>query len=248
MATLFISDLHLDAARPHITSLFLDLLAGAARRAESLYILGDFFEAWIGDDDPDPHPARVMAALADYHALGIPVYFMHGNRDFLIGSGFADKTGCQLLHEPTVLDLHGTPTLLLHGDSLCTDDAAYQQFRSMVRNPDWQRAFLAKPLTERRALAAQARAESRAQTAAKAADIMDANQDAVEDILRKYGVNRLIHGHTHRPAVHRFVSDGQPRTRIVLGDWYEQRSLLWVDADGVRLEDARVAAQAGTPL
>lgn len=240
MSALFISDLHLDAARPRVTELFLQFLREEARWAESLYILGDFFEAWIGDDDPDPHHARIMAGLRDFSDAGCPVYFMHGNRDFLIGADFAEKTGCHLLSDPTLIDLHGIPTLLMHGDTLCTDDTAYQQFRSMVRNPDWQRAFLAKPLEQRRAFAVQARAESKSRTAAKAESIMDVNQQAVEQAMRAHGVTRLIHGHTHRPAVHSFAAHGQPCTRIVLGDWYEQKSLLWMDAARVQLQDHRV--------
>jgi UDP-2,3-diacylglucosamine hydrolase len=238
--TLFISDLHLDPVRPRITELFLQFLSGEARRADSLYILGDFFEAWIGDDDPDPHHARVMAGLHELTAVGVPVYFMHGNRDFLIGGGFARLTGCRILPDPALIELQGMPTLLMHGDTLCTDDVEYQRFRSMVRDPVWQRTFLAKPLAERRAFAAHARSESKSQTRQKTESIMDVNQQAVEKIMLQHGVTRLIHGHTHRPAVHHFTAMGKPLTRIVLGDWYEQKSLLRADAGKVLLEDIRV--------
>jgi len=240
VTTLFISDLHLDAVRPGITELFLTFLREEARRASSLYILGDFFEAWIGDDDDDPHHARVMAGLKELTAAGVPVSFMHGNRDFLIGEGFVRRTGVKLLPDPTVLDLYGTPTLLMHGDTLCTDDVEYQMVRRMLRAPAWQQDYLAKSLTERRAIAAHARAQSKAHTAAKAEYIMDVNQKAVAATMQKHGVTRMIHGHTHRPAVHRFKSDGKDRERIVLGDWYEQSSRLRFDESGGMLEDARV--------
>ncbi|MGH8369747.1 MAG: UDP-2,3-diacylglucosamine diphosphatase [Gammaproteobacteria bacterium] len=240
MTTLFISDLHLDPVRPQITDAFLQFLTDEARRAESLYILGDFFEVWIGDDDPDPHHARVMTGLRELSDAGVPVYFMHGNRDFLIGEGFAKLTGCRILPDPTLIELQGTPTLLMHGDTLCTDDTEYQRFRSMVRDPAWQQTFLSKPLEERRAFAAKARSESQSQTRQKAESIMDVNQQAVEKIMLQHDVTRLIHGHTHRPAIHHFTSGSKPSTRIVLGDWYEQKSLLRVDAEHVLLEDARV--------
>jgi UDP-2,3-diacylglucosamine hydrolase len=161
---------------------------------------------------------------------------MHGNRDFLLGEGFARATGCTLLTDPTVIELGGEPTLLMHGDTLCTDDTEYQQFRALVRNPAWQQQFLARPITERRAIAANLRETSRQRTGDKAAYIMDVNSRAVDAALRAHGVQRLIHGHTHRPAVHALDIDGQPAQRIVLGDWYEQGSVLRCDADGLHLE------------
>ncbi|HKV95915.1 MAG TPA: UDP-2,3-diacylglucosamine diphosphatase [Gammaproteobacteria bacterium] len=239
MTTLFISDLHLDATRPRITQLFLQFLSTEARRAQALYILGDFFEAWIGDDDPDPHHADVIAAVCTLTATGVPVYFMHGNRDFLIGAGFMRKTGCTLLPDPTRMELYGTPTLLMHGDLLCTDDLEYQKFRRQVRDPAWQRAFLAKPVTERLRFAQQARAQSQIQTSAKPDYLMDVNAQEVERVMREQQVTRLIHGHTHRPAVHRFVANGKDLTRIVLGDWYEQSSVLAVDQNAFELHDPR---------
>ena len=241
MTTLFISDLHLDASRQGITDLFLKFLREDAARAEALYILGDFFEAWVGDDDDDPHHARVMEGLAALTRAGVPVGLMHGNRDFLIGREFLRRTGATLLPEPTVLDLYGMPTLLMHGDTLCTDDKEYQMVRRMLRDPTWQKDYLAKPLTERRAIAAQAREQSKKHAAGKAEYIMDVNQRAVEAVMRQHGVNRLIHGHTHRPAVHRFKADGRNMERVVLGDWYEQSSQLNWDKSGGILSDKRVS-------
>lgn len=226
MATLFISDLHLDETRPHIVELFTRFLAEQARSAKTLYILGDFFESWIGDDDDAALPVRIAPALRALRDSGVPIYFMHGNRDFLLGPDYAARAGMTLLNDPTVIELAGEPTLLMHGDTLCTDDVEYQKFRALTRDPAWQRQFLAKPLTERRAFAAQARGESRRHTAAATPEIMDVNQAAVEAAMRSHGVRRLIHGHTHRPATHRFELDGQPAERIVLGDWYEQSSVL----------------------
>ena len=235
MSTLFISDLHLDASRPQITELFLDFLASQARGAESLYILGDLFEAWLGDDDPDPHHARVAAALSELSGSGVPVAFLVGNRDFLLGQDYARRAGMELLTEPVRIDLHGTPTLLLHGDVLCTDDTEYQAFRAVVRQPGWQKEFLERPLEERRLMAAQAREHSRSRGRTLDAEIMDVNADAVAEAFRTHAVPRMIHGHTHRPHIHRIEVDGEPRERIVLGDWYEQGSVLEVDAGSAEL-------------
>ncbi|HEY3644886.1 MAG TPA: UDP-2,3-diacylglucosamine diphosphatase [Gammaproteobacteria bacterium] len=241
MTTLFISDLHLDGSRPESTGLFLKFLQEEAAKASSLYILGDFFEVWIGDDDDDPHHARVMDGLGALTATGVPVYFMHGNRDFLIGKRFARRTGVRLLAEPTTIGLGGDPTLLMHGDTLCTDDLQYQRARRFMRNPLVRGIYLLLPLSLRRRIAAYARAKSKADTAAKAAYIMDVNQEAVESIMNRHGVTRLIHGHTHRPAIHRFKSaDGKTMERIVLGDWYEQSSILRWGEKGGMLSDQRV--------
>ena len=226
MATLFISDLHLDETRPQIVDLFVRFLANEARKADALYILGDLFESWIGDDDDAPLATRVAHALRSLRDGSVPIYFMHGNRDFLLGAEYAKRAGIELLADPTIVEFDGERTLLMHGDTLCTDDVEYQKFRGLVRNPAWQQQFLAKPLAERRAFAAQARGESRKQTAMKAAEIMDVNQGAVESAMRTHGVRRLIHGHTHRPATHRFDLDGQAAERIVLGDWFEQSSVF----------------------
>jgi len=240
--TLFISDLHLDARRPAITDVFLAFLAGLdASACAGVYILGDLFEAWIGDDSDDAHDQRVLAALGITTERGIPIWVMHGNRDFLLGEGFTQATGCTLLADPTLIELNGEPTLLMHGDTLCTDDIEYQQFRSVVRNPVWQQQFLAKPIAERRAIAANLRETSRQRTGEKTAEIMDVNAQAVATILREYQTPRLIHGHTHRPAVHDLLIDGVPTQRIVLGDWFEQGSVLRCDDAGIRLETLPLA-------
>lgn len=235
MATLFVSDLHLDDARPHIVEQFERFCAGAARDADALYVLGDLFEAYIGDDDDAPLNARVAKALHGVTDAGVPVHYIAGNRDFLLGEDYARRCGMDILADGTVIDLYGAPTLILHGDVLCTDDAEYLAFRKQVRDPAWQAAFLARPLAERRAFAAQARDASRAHTSRTDMAIMDVNQAAVEAALREARVTRMIHGHTHRPAIHDFMLDGTPAQRIVLGDWYEQGSVLRVDRDAVEL-------------
>jgi UDP-2,3-diacylglucosamine hydrolase len=236
MAALFISDLHLDPSRPRITELFESYLASdEVRHADALYILGDLVEAWIGDDDDAELPRRIAAAIHAVHDAGVPVYFMVGNRDFLLGEAFARRAGMTLLEDGTVHDIHGRPTLLMHGDVLCTDDTAYQAVRQQVRNPEWQKQILSMPLEARRAFAAKAREDSKAHTGSTTESIMDVNDAAVTETMRKAGATRLIHGHTHRPAVHAFMLDGKAAERIVLGDWYEQGSVLRVDGDGVEL-------------
>ena len=234
MTTVFISDLHLDAQRPEVIDEFCRLLA-QFNFLESLYILGDFVEYWIGDDDNAHGLNRVFSSLKELKESGVPIYLMHGNRDFLLGSKFATQYGVSLITDPAIIDLYGTPTLLMHGDTLCTDDAAYQAFRSMVRNPDWQKEFLSKSLDERRAIVKQLRDTSRKEMSNKSEEIMDVNQDTVESVMRQHNVLQLIHGHTHRPAVHRFKLDKKPATRIVLGDWYTQSSVLTVSDDGFNL-------------
>ncbi len=226
MTTLFISDLHLDASRPHITRLFVDFVHREAMRAEALYILGDLFEAWIGDDAADETADQVADALSTLRARGVPCFFMHGNRDFLLGDAYARRAGMTLLPDPSVVLVGGQPVLLMHGDTLCTDDAPYQSFRCQSHSPEWQRAFLARPVGERQAFATAARAESQRYTRSVADAITDVNAAAVDAAFREHGVTRLVHGHTHRPAVHRV--DGLPEAgeRIVLGDWYEQGSVL----------------------
>ena len=235
MTALLISDLHLDTARPQITVLFERFLREQGRQATALYILGDLFEAWVGDDDDSELPARVAAALADLRAAGVPIYFMAGNRDFLLGADYARRAGLTRLDDGVVHTLSGTPTLLLHGDTLCTDDEAYQAFRRQVRDPAWQRDFLARPLAARKAFAAQARAASRSHQQHARAAIMDVNADAVAQVLRAAGVTRMIHGHTHRPAIHDITLDGAPAQRIVLGDWYEQGSVLRLTREAAEL-------------
>lgn len=235
MATLFVSDLHLDDVRPRIVKAFERFCAGEARRADALYVLGDLFEAYIGDDDDAALNARVATALHGVADASVPVHFIAGNRDFLVGADYARRASFDLLADGSIVDLYGTPTLLLHGDVLCTDDAAYLAFRQQVRDPAWQQAFLAQPLAARRAFAAQARDASRAHTSKTDMAIMDVNQAAVERALRSASVTRMIHGHTHRPAIHAFMLDGKPAQRSVLGDWYEQGSVLRVTRDNVEL-------------
>ncbi len=240
MATLFISDLHLDPERPHITDLFERFLREQAREADALYVLGDLFEAWVGDDDPSPTGARVAAALRSLVQAGVPVYFMRGNRDFLLGEAFARRAGIRILRDPAVVMLHGSPSLLMHGDTLCTDDAAYQQFRAQTRDPRWQAQFLGQPLPARLAFAQQARAASQAryfelERQGTMETITDVSQETVDAVMDGFGIDSLIHGHTHRPAVHEWTRHGRQRRRVVLGDWYEQGSMLQVDAKAMKL-------------
>ncbi len=243
MTTLFISDLHLDAERPDITALFIRFLHEEARHADALYILGDLFEAWVGDDDPSETGASVAVALRDVADAGVPVYFIRGNRDFLVGADYAERAGFRILPDPAVVVLYGKPVLLMHGDLLCTDDTAYQAFRAQTRAPDWQAQFLSQPLPARLAFAAQARAASQArQSEMKGSDRMqfeavtDVTPATVTATLARHGVDTLIHGHTHRPAIHDLKIDGRTCRRIVLGDWYEQGSVLRVTPDGMSLE------------
>ena len=241
MTTLFISDLHLDAERPRITALFGRFLEGEARSAEALYILGDLFEAWVGDDDPSDTGAFVASRLRALGDAGTPVYFIRGNRDFLLGDEFARRAGMAILPDPAVVMLHGKPALLMHGDTLCTDDVAYQAFRTQTRNPLWQARFLAQPLAARLAFAQQARAASKAhqsglQDQGMMETITDVSPATVDATLAQFGIDTMIHGHTHRPAVHEITVDGRRCQRIVLGDWYEQGSVLRVDPDGARLQ------------
>jgi UDP-2,3-diacylglucosamine hydrolase len=235
MTTLFISDLHLDVDRPASIARFLDFMQREARHASALYILGDLFEAWIGDDDTNPDYAPIIAALADLKLGGVPCFFMHGNRDFLIGKRFATATGCRLLAENAVVEIERDRVLLTHGDLLCTDDKPYMALRAVVRDPAWQREFLAKPPAERRRIADDLRSKSQTAIAAKSEEIMDANQSAVEAAMRRHDVSILLHGHTHRPAVHTFSIDGRDATRIVLGAWYDQGSVVRWDENGFDL-------------
>lgn len=235
--SLFISDLHLHPSQPAITDLFIKFLGQAAQRAQALYILGDLFEAWLGDDDPSELGNAVTTALRSLSASGVPIYSLRGNRDFLLGEHFAAASGVQLLPDSVVIDLHGEPTLLLHGDTLCLDDHDYQKFRAQVRDPGWQAQILRLPIAQRQALAAQLREGSRAAGMHKSAEITDVNVPEVERVLRQQGLRRLIHGHTHRPAIHEWLLDGQLARRAVLGDWSEQQgSVLCCDSAGWRLQ------------
>jgi UDP-2,3-diacylglucosamine hydrolase len=235
VATLFISDLHIDASRPAITEQFLSFLSDEARHAEALYILGDLFESWVGDDAADPAQSAAMAGLHSLTEHGVPCFVMHGNRDFLLAEQFCRMSGARLLPDPLIVTLYGEPILVMHGDALCTDDRAYQRLRATVREADWQRQFLALSIASRRALAGAARAGSQAHTAAVEYAITDVNADSVALALRNSGVATLLHGHTHRPAIHPLQVDGRPCTRIVLGDWYDQGSLLRWDRNGPEL-------------
>jgi UDP-2,3-diacylglucosamine hydrolase len=236
VTTLFISDLHLEANRPEIGEQFLSFLEGEAAQADALYILGDLFESWVGDDDPNPHYVVMKGAIRNLVDSGVPVFFMHGNRDFMIGAQFSEETGATILDDPQALELYGAKVLLSHGDALCIDDVQYQQVRIMTRNPAWQAMMRAKPLEERIALAARARQQSKEYHDSVGEDIMDVNQDAVVGTFRNRGVDILLHGHTHRPAVHQVVLKDRTAQRIVLGDWYEQGSVVRWDENGPRLE------------
>jgi UDP-2,3-diacylglucosamine hydrolase len=234
MATLFASDLHLDSEAPWAIDAFIAFLRGPAQGAEALYLLGDLFEVWVGDDDDNADNARTCAALKSLTDSGVATYALHGNRDFLLGEAFSRRTGVKLLPDPVMVDLYGVPTLLSHGDAFCTEDPSYQQLRSIVRQRSWQRRFLALSLATRRLLASAARAGSKAHTERTIPTLMDVNPDAVLSAFRATGARRLIHGHTHRPAVHACVVDGANAERVVLAPWYEAASCLSVDAHGVR--------------
>ena len=236
MSTLFISDLHIDATRPPIIAQFLRFLETEAKNAAALYILGDLFESWIGDDAPDSAQSEAIAGLRALTASGVPCFVMHGNRDFLLSRRFSELSGAQLLRDPLIITLYGEAVLVMHGDALCTDDHAYQRLRATVRDAEWQRQFLALSVESRRALAGAARAGSQAHTATMEYAITDVNAESVATALRAAGTATLLHGHTHRPAIHAFEVDGRPRTRIVLGDWYDQGSVLRWDQHGPELQ------------
>ena len=236
MTTLFISDLHLHPSRAAIIQCFLTFLKQQRTRAEALYILGDLFESWIGDDHPEPVYHSVKSALRVFSDAGTPVYLMHGNRDFLLGTQFATESGCRLLPDPARLELYGTTTVLMHGDSLCSDDKDYQHFRRTVRDPAWQREILGLPVKQRLQMARQALDFSAQSKQGKDETIMDANQDAIRRAVEENQADLLIHGHTHRPGIHRFTQNGREITRIVLGDWYETGSVLAMNHQGWQLK------------
>ena len=240
--TLFISDLHLDPARPEHLEALGKLLEAHAGKADALYVLGDLFEAWIGDDDDTPFNQEAISAFRSFSDNGSQLYFMHGNRDFMLGDDFAAACGGTLLDEGTVVDLYGTHALLMHGDSLCTLDTAYQQFRTMARNPQWQQGMLAKPLEERRMIAQGMRMQSQGNNANKAENIMDVTPEEVVRVMEDAGVKHLIHGHTHRPNVHdEELADGQGK-RWVLGDWGKLGWQIVADSEkGLRLESFEIS-------
>ncbi len=232
MPILFMSDLHLDASRPDIADQFLAFLQAEAAHSDALYILGDLFESWIGDDDPNEHYAWVKQSLQQLTKQAVPIYFMHGNRDFMIGDDFASECGVTLLADPHIAEFWGEKVLLSHGDIYCTDDHDYQAVRRMTRDPEWQAMMRSKPIEERLQFAARARKESLARGEQIDDAIMDVNQEAIEKALRDAGVSTILHGHTHRPGVHEFDLDGSSARRIVLGDWFEQGSVLRWDEQG----------------
>lgn len=232
MATLFISDLHLKSEQPDTIGLFIDFLDNEAVSAEALYILGDLFEAWLGDDVLLPGYEAVIEAMKQLSERGVPVYVMHGNRDFLLGERFEQLSGATLIDDPCVIDLYGTPTLLMHGDLLCSDDLPYQAMRQQLRDPQWIAAFLEKSPHERIDFARELRERSRKETGEKEEAIMDVNNNTVIRYMRQYGVRRLIHGHTHRPATHQLDVDGAPALRYVLSDWGDSGSALACDQNG----------------
>jgi UDP-2,3-diacylglucosamine hydrolase len=235
MHTFFISDLHLDDRRPETTAMLIEFLLEEAVTADALYILGDLFEFWLGDDVPSKCSMDVANALSDLSKQGVPCFFMHGNRDFLVRDSYAKLAGIELLADEHVIDLYGERVLLMHGDSLCTDDVPYQQFRAVVRNPAWQQEFLAKPPQERLQIALQARDASAEHKGNVDMSIMDVNPDEVNRAFERHDVLRMIHGHTHRPATHDLEINGLKAQRIVLGDWYEQGSVLRVKAGNYEL-------------
>ena len=234
---LFISDLHLAPERPEVTQAFYDFLDNQAKQAEALYILGDLFEAWVGDDDPSQFLAQIKARLLDLSDSGTQLYFLHGNRDFMVGKHFARATGCTLLPQHHVIDLYGQRVLLLHGDTLCTDDIDYQKFRRKVRNPFGTWLLRRIPLKKRLQIAADWRAKSMNANSNKASNIMDVNGDAVEQLFSKYQVSTMIHGHTHRPDRHQHTSG----ERIVLGDWHHLGWVLAADGNGLELNSFPIA-------
>ena len=242
-SSIFVSDLHLCESRPALAGVFFDLLRGAAAEADALYILGDLFEYWAGDDDDTAFNQEVIAALKAFTGRGVPLYLMHGNRDFLIGERFASATGAKLLQDPTLLNLHGIPTLLMHGDTLCTDDVKYLAFRKKVRDPAYQAQFLAQPLAARKQVIAGLRAENAEEKQQKSDAIMDVAITTVEAVLRQHGCPRLIHGHTHRPALHWHTVNGKTCERWVLADWYTSGSYLVCDGNGCRNVALQAAAR-----
>lgn len=235
--SLFISDLHLSADQPVSMAAFRRFISTTAPQAEALYILGDLFEYWAGDDDlDDPFHAQVIGALRSLAAHGTKLYLLHGNRDLLMGTALTTACHATLLNDPTLIDLYGTPTLLSHGDTLCSDDTEYQRYRKQVHDSAFQQDFLAKPLTERKDYIERLRTRSIAEKQHKDSAIMDVNDDAVAALLREYRYPRLIHGHTHRPARHEHEVDGHRCERWVLGNWNDKTNALRCDSSGIRWE------------
>lgn len=234
MVTLFISDLHLDPSRPKMTQLFLDFLEHQAKQAEALYILGDFFEVWIGDDDRSEFNEQIARALKKVTSAWIPVYIMHGNRDFLLGENFMQRTGCQWLSDPTLINLYGRPTLLMHGDTLCIEDIDYLRFRKKVRNPRNQTFYLKLPIFLRRAIAKFLRNASQRKAYQHQFNFIDADLAEIKRLMTNYQADLLIHGHTHRPSIHYFKVLEKDASRIVLSDWETSGNALVCESNGQR--------------
>lgn len=234
--TYFIADLHLSEDQPKITQCLETFLANECINADALYVLGDLFEAWLGDDDLNPFTLRVIQSFHRLSQQGVPIYFIHGNRDFLVRQDFAKRAGMTLLAQETVIDLYGEPTLIMHGDQLCTLDVAYQKFRKKSRGWWWPRLVLTLPLWYRKHVAKKGREKSKANKQQLSQEIMDVTPNEVQAVMQQHQVQRLIHGHTHRPAVHDLNINNQPAQRIVLGDWYTQGSILVVTPDSYELE------------
>ena len=235
MVQLFVSDLHLEESRPEITRAFFRLLDKLQNKFSELYLLGDIFEVWLGDDTPSPVADQLSQRLASLSEHGIRIFLMHGNRDFLLGEAFASRCKASLIHEPYLLQVAGKQAVLLHGDALCTQDIEYQAFRKLVRDPRWQADFLAKPLNERIAIGRQLRDKSQESAKEKSEYLMDVTPNEVESMMLDLSVELMIHGHTHRPAVHKLTLDNKPCTRMVLGDWYTQGWYILADQQRVEL-------------
>tara|TARA_B100001113_G_scaffold136798_1_gene112322 strand:+ start:1189 stop:1914 length:726 start_codon:yes stop_codon:yes gene_type:complete len=235
MTTLFLSDIHVSDEHPEISEHLKEFLLEEKFKINTIYILGDLFEYWLGDDDPNPSYREIKLLLKNLSQKGISIFFMHGNRDFLIGEKFAEEAGCHILPDPHVMDLFGKKVLMSHGDIFCTDDKEYQSFRNQTRDPAWKESILSKSLHFREEFAKKARLESSKHTNSKKNEIMDVNKDEILKMYEKYKVEIIIHGHTHRPAIHDIFYNGRDCQRIVLGDWYEQGSILRCDETGFDL-------------
>ena len=240
MTTIFISDLHLDKDRPKVIRYFIDFLDNLESDIESLYILGDFVEYWVGDDDPGEGLEEVFSSIKK-KSNSVSIYFMHGNRDFMISEKFCNHHGMKFLKDPTKIKLHGKKILLMHGDTLCIDDIEYQKFRTMVRSPLWQNEMLKKSLEERINLAKMLRAKSLSETGTKDEVIMDVNNDEVISQLKKHNVDMIIHGHTHRPNIHKIISENKECKRIVLGDWYDKSFILRISDDEIIIDKSNLS-------
>ncbi|GAB2188858.1 UDP-2,3-diacylglucosamine diphosphatase [Sessilibacter sp. MAH2] len=246
MSTLLISDLHLEESRPQITKAFFRFLSTQASDVDALYILGDLFEAWIGDDDDSEFVRQVKEALLRFTQSGVPTYFIHGNRDFLIGEKFAEETGVTLLQESTVVNFYDEPVLLMHGDTLCTLDQQYMAFREQVRSAQWQAQILSQSIEARRQIAAQLRNQSASMSSNKAEDIMDVTPEEVTSVMNREKVTKLVHGHTHRPARHEFNLGKKPAERIVLGDWDQNGWYLEVKPDNWQLHQFSLSTSSAS--